>query len=165
MTFTFKKGNYRAWPWYWLRWWPLLFNPVKITRKVTFLHNSKYWLPGIDQQDHNKLFGVGFLNPLRNSARFGWRYNPDTGNFIISAFTHIKGVMDFKDLCEVPANTSVTLTLVFGESGCFFRVFSPRTGYRYHSADVKPKLFGILLGPWFGGNRPAPTKLKLELKK
>lgn len=166
MIFKFKKGTHRAWPWYWLRWWPLLINPKKITRTVTFLHESKYWLPGIDQQDHNKLFGIGFLHPKKNSARFGWRYDPDEGKFVISAFVHVNGKMDFKDLCSVDVNTPTILSITITGSYYIFKSFNSRVGTaEYMCSKGHNKKVGLLLGPYFGGNRPSPQTLRIELKK
>ncbi|MGQ0739567.1 MAG: hypothetical protein ACT4OJ_10940, partial [Bacteroidota bacterium] len=100
MNFTFKKGKHRARPLYWLRWWPLLIGPRDIRRRVMFLFGSRYDLEGQDQDDHNKLYGVAFGGVHRHSARFGWRYNNDTGKFILSAYCYIRGQRTMEDLCE-----------------------------------------------------------------
>ncbi len=164
MILRFKKGTHRARPLYWLRWFPILFNPKQISRKVVFTHQSKYWLPGIDQQDHNKLFGVGFMHPKKDSARFGWRFDTDTRSFVLSAFIHSKGQMEFTDLGSVNANTPVTCRLSITSNTYIFEVL--KNG-RALTSRIFPKShnrkWAFLLGPYFGGNRPAPDDLKIEL--
>lgn len=165
MIFRFKKGTHRARPLYWLRWWPFRWNPKRITREVVFRSDSKYWLLSRDQDDHNKLFGLGFINPKKYSARFGWRYNPDTGRFIISAFVHDKGEMLFEDLGQVGPNDRCFCVLEVHPNYYRFELHTPYNGcrrstvYKTHTRKV-----AFLLGPYFGGNRPAPDDLKISLK-
>lgn len=167
MTFIFKKGKHRARPLYWLRWWPLLVNPRKISFRVTFTYASKYELPGIDQQDHNKLFGLGYINPRRNSARFGWRYNSANQKFILSAFMHINGEMHFEDLCECVANHYYDCSLLVSDDEYFFIVIkeSGEVIARMAYSKGHRRKLALLLGPYFGGNNAAPDNLIIQLKK
>lgn len=166
MIFRFKKYKHRARPFYWLRWFAIRFNPKQISRRVVFTHQSKYWLPGIDQQDHNKLFGVGFMHPKKYSARFGWRYDTDSKQFILSAFIHSDGTMDFFDLCSVNVNTPVTCRITILSNNYVFDVIN-QDG-KAITSQIKSKThsrkWALLLGPYFGGNRPAPDNLQIELK-
>lgn len=167
MNVRFKKGRHRARPLYWLRWWPILFNPAVISRRVIFTHSSKYELPGGDQEDHNKLFGVGFLRPHNRSARFCWRWDQARQVFILSAYLYINGARYFEDLCDCVANHYYDCHLRITETEYQFTVRKESGDYLARMAFSKGhgRKLGLLLGPYFGGNRPAPKDLTIQLKK
>lgn len=173
MTFVIHKGTHRARPLYWLRWWALLINPKKISRKVMFFFDSKYELPDGDQEDHNKLFGVAFGGVHRNSARYGWRYSLDKKKFILSAYVYAGGNRIMEDLCECVANHwyQCDLLIVDTSMGKYYQflVYS-ESGHTLNpdSYVIRKRgqsLFGFLLGSYFGGNRPAPNRISIDLKK
>lgn len=167
MTIRFPKGKHRGRPLYWLRWWPLRINPRKIVRRVTFTHDSKYVLPETDQPDRNKLFGVSFGGVHRNSARFCFWYNPGNKKFYLSAYVYINGERYFEDLCECVANHYYDCSLIISDSEYFFIVNKENGDVAARMAFSKghKRKWAILLGPWFGGNRPAPHTITLQLKK
>jgi len=106
------------------------------------------------------------MHPKRDSARFGWRYDTEQETFILSAFIHSRGIMSFVDLCKVNVNTTVTCRLLILSNTYTFEVIK---GDGYAQASIiLPKnhnrKWAFLLGPYFGGNRPAPDDLKIELK-
>lgn len=168
MTFNFHKGTHRARPFYWLAWFPVLFRKV-IKRQVCFDFSCKYELPGGDQADHNKLFGVSYsLSPKKNSARFAWRFDPVKNRFILSAFCHINGQMIMQDICEAFATKQYDCFLTINSDAYCFRVTFSQTGSVIGNARIPKqgnKRIGFLLGPYFGGNRTAPQKMSLTLKK
>jgi hypothetical protein len=168
MKFSIHTGKHRAWPWYWLAWFPLLLGRKMLRRRVTFFHDTKYRLAKVeDQADHNKLFGLSFLRPHRNSARFGWRYDPGIDKFILSAYCYVNGERIVEDLCECYAwhfydcELMVTepdyLFTVRNEKGTVMAAAAISTGHR--------KNLALLLGPYFGGNNKAPETLTFSLKK
>lgn len=167
MTFTFKPGKHRARPLYWLRWWPLLINPKKIRRKVIFWFDGSYTLPDGDQEDHNKLFGLSFGRIHRNSARFGWRYDPARQRFILSAYCYVNGERIMEDLCDCVANHGYTCSLYLDGPEYLFTVWNDRDTMVGATSIMKghTRRWARLLGPFFGGNRPAPKKITIQLSK
>jgi hypothetical protein len=165
MTWTIHKGKHKP-SWWWLR-WPLWFNKRTIKRKVTFSFSSKYDI-GQDQEDHNKLFGIGYLwSPHKDSARFGWRYDNKKNKFIISAYCYVNGQRIMENLCEVVANHPYTMTMyvqqdyyrfmVEKESGDMLAVYSVPF---WHNKKIS-----YPLGLYFGGNKKAPNQMTIEIKK
>lgn len=169
MTFTFHKGKHRAWPLYWLCWWPLLIKPDCISRRVSFSFSAKYNLQGEDQDDHNKLFGITHsMNPHHNSARVGWRYDNDINRFILSAYCYINGERQMEDICEVVAGRQYDCDIILCGSEYTFQVRQVDNGKVFRTANIKKghnRKNGWLLGPYFGGNQTAPNKMTLEMKK
>ena len=169
MTFTFHKGKHRARPLYWLCWWPLLINPVAVARRVTFSFSARYDLDNGDQEDHNKLFGISYhLSPHRNSARFGWRYDPLVRKFILSAYCYLNGERQMEDICEVVANRQYDCVLVIINGNYIFQVKQVDNGNVFKTITISKghnKKNGWLLGPYFGGNQPAPHEMNIELRK
>jgi hypothetical protein len=169
MTFTFHKGTHRAWPLYWLHWWLLLINPVTIGRRVTFSFSAKYNLHDDDQADHNKLFGISYsLSPHRNSARFGWRFDPGKSKFILSAYCYLNGERIMEDLCEVVAGRKYDCVLMITSSEYLFHVKQVDNGNVFARTAISKghrKKNGYLLGPYFGGNRVAPNKMTIQMKR
>lgn len=167
MRFIIHKNHHRAKPLYWLRWFPLLISPTIISRRVFFDFNAKYELPGGDQDDHNKLFGVAFGGVHKYSARFGWRWSYDKNKFILSAYVYDKGVRQMFDLAEcspgIPYDCSLEIT---GTSYIFTvkRITGNGTNQYWFSYSHNRKMC-LLLGLFFGGNQPAPHTMQVEIKK
>ena len=167
MTFTFHKGKHRAQPLYWLRWFPLLIAPDQISRRVKFSISSKYDLQGDDQADHNKLFGLTYGKVHRNSARFGWRYDLRKNKFILSAYCYLNGERVMEDLCEAVGNHWYDCHIITIGNAYIFRVMNENGDIlctehinKGHNKDI-----AWLLGPYFGGNQPAPVEMNIQLKK
>lgn len=100
---TFKTGKRTLTPCEPLQiWQPGKFNGVEYT--VRFDETIRYRLPGEQQWDWLKGGGVSldlFTNH-RNSAMWGFRYNPDTDKVELNAYAHIKGKNYYtKPLAEV----------------------------------------------------------------
>lgn len=173
MKFRFKKGTHRARPWIWLKWFPILVDPYKLIRRVVFSNDSKYVLdqngnPNDDGYDVNKLFGLTYsFNPKRNSARFGWRFDQETNQFIIYSFCHINGTMIFNQICAAIPGRYYDLKITINGLVYRFYVYDDNgstIGYDETSMGHSSTL-AWLLGPYFGGNAKAPANLSLEIKK
>lgn len=167
MTFTHPKGKHRAGPIYWLRWWPLLIGRRSISRKVRFYFTAKYDHPGIyDDEDVNKLFGISFLRPHRNSARYGWRYDPMLEKVILSAYCYINGERHIIDLCRAYFNKNYECEIIITDSHYLFRVtYDYEIVAEQMISKGHNKKLGWLLGPYFGGNNPAPHTFTFQLSK
>ncbi len=186
MTFTIKKGRHRARPLYWLRWWSVLINPQLVARRVVFSFSSKYDLnpdrpagsldpssptydPGDPQFDRNKLFGLSFgFNRKKNSARFGWRYDPVTNHFILSAYCYAGGNQVRKDLYSAAvANHPYDCYIIIARDRCIFKICRGGTVDQVALDDVviRRSWLAFLMGLYFGGDRPAPHTMTVQLKK
>jgi hypothetical protein len=167
LEFVIKKGKHRAFP-------PpigLWCNKTTLRRVISFDDNCKYDLGNDDQFDTNKLFGIGYLEGFHkeDSARFGWRYDTESGKIILTAFCHVNGVMVYEDLCSVFFfRKYLTMLLI---DGCFYRFLvvdaeSPFT--KYGDVTIRfthDKMWSYPLGPYFGGNQTAPHDMSLHISK
>ena len=168
MRFTFKKGKHGSRPRYWLRWFPYLIKPFRITRRVMFTQESKYTLEGTHQENRNKMVGISFyIDRHRCSTRFCWRHNPTENNFIISAYCYINGTLHMQDMISVPAMHWYECRLLLSTNEYRFYIFNERGDEIAKTAMSKGhnRKSGWLLGPFFGGAMPAPKKVSIELKK
>jgi hypothetical protein len=131
----------------------------------TFTTNSAYDLKDVDQYDWNKFTGIAFtpLEPDRNSAMVGWRYNLTTQEFEIAPFYNVDKIRilpndnplspDY-EVIAVPAgetfqfNVDYTgITLSYGGT----TVFKP-----YPPGLVPNVWTAARVSGWFGGNEVAP---------
>lgn len=166
MAFIHKQGKHRARPFYWLKWWPLVKTPVALTYALTFESSNKYRLPVADQDDVNKLFGISLGRVHMNSARFGWKYVPETGMFHLYGYYYRNGVRDFQFICECSPYRKYYLTLKVRPYNYSFEVSYPNGFKRLLIVDrYDKKKWGWILGPFFGGNRPAPNTMTINLEK
>lgn len=165
MTLTIKKGKHRR-----TQWWRQLsvwIDKREIAREVMLHGSCVYDLGTVDQADHNKLFGIGYLWDKRESARIGWRWDTDKYKFVLSLYCHVGGRIEFTDLCDI---------IPFQRAKCFLRV---RTGF--YEAEVltedgsvqlgrdsithsHKKRMAVQLGLFFGGNNACPHDMKIEIK-
>lgn len=167
MKFTIHKNRHRAWPWQLGLW----HKKYAIRKRITFGYGCNYFLPGEDGADTNKLFGIGFLwNHHFNSARFGWLHVGDN-KIQINAYIYDKGKRTIEKLCDVPVGFVFEYHLIINPNfipGYYtFRVKNPNTGMILAERDFPFKhqqQWGFPLGLFFGGNKPAPQKMIIEMK-
>jgi hypothetical protein len=164
MIFHIPKGRHRARPFRFGLWW----NRKAFAWKVVFANNCRYELPGDDQYDTNKLIGIGYLfHHHKDSARFGWRYIPQSGKMEIVAYCYVAGkrIIESVALCEVGQLYRLKLNIT-------------RNEYRFTVLDSPGKILGqtiiakrhgknlqYRLGLFFGGNRTAPNHMTILIEK
>lgn len=155
MIYSVKKYDHYFTP----KIWGLKFGRG-IKRTVKFDKSCVYTLPNFEQSDWNKLFGISYLIGVhRHSYRFGWRYNPLTGFIELSAYCYQGGVRSYQELGEVSFDRLYTLEIEQKGNKVVFLVNG-----QIHAVLVgKLPLIGWKLGPYFGGNFPAPHKMKIEI--
>lgn len=169
MTLTIHKGKRRP------HWWPFLLFPwlgydVKsMTRTVYFDFNCKYDLPGEDDDpDVNKIFGLGYLPTGKESARFGWNYNLQSGKINIFAYYHSGGVVGFTKICEVLIGVKYMMILSAHSTLYSFSVVNMRNYITVGTLTVtkshKRKL-SYRQGLYFGGTQVAPHDITIEITK
>ncbi|MEJ6536852.1 MAG: hypothetical protein QNL98_06375 [Mycobacterium sp.] len=133
----------------------------------TFTTNSVYDLTDVDQYDWNKFTGIAFtpLEPDRNSAMVGWRYNLTTKEFEIAPFYNVDKVRilpnEVTEVISVPADQTFQfsvdytgITLSYGGT----TVFKP-----YPPGLVANVWTAARVSGWFGGNEVAPRTLSYFL--
>lgn len=159
MTYTIKKGKHRA--------KPLMFGlflKKKLSYRVSFDTSAKYFI-GQDQDDTNKLFGIGFFpHHHKESARFGWRYNENLNRIEILAYCYVNGNRIIDLITTVPFHVSHKMELLISKRNFVFTVYKelPMVLVIEHNRHKK---IGYRLGCFFGGNQPAPQTITIEMKK
>lgn len=167
MKLTIHKHSHRpAWWFLFLRLW---YNKKIIRRQFTLSFDCKYDLGDNDQDDHNKLFGIGYFpSQHTDSARIGWRYDTNKEKFILSAYCYANGVRSMKVLCEVFANKPYLASITKSALYYNFLVMQKDTKIIVGSESVyygHKKKWCFYLGLYFGGNKTAPHNMTVELKK
>lgn len=167
MRFTIHKGRHRAKP---LRFGFWIKKP-EMQMDVYFDSTCKYDLPGTyDDEDVNKLFGIGYpWGAHRQSVRFGWHYNQGTGKIRLSAYCYVKGKRKIKAICDVPFFTWVRCSITVFKDEYYLTVADAHnTWFKHGDAHIPAthkKIFCYRLGLFFGGNKKAPHKMIIEMKK
>lgn len=165
MIFTIRKGRHYARPFRFALWW----NRKVFARKVVFANNCKYGLPNDDQLDTNKLFGIGYIPGFhhKDSARFGWRYLPGSGQMEVVAYCYDRGKRIIESVASVTVGQVYQLTLNIMQNEYLFTVVDPGgtiVGQTIIAKQHNKKLqYG--LWPYFGGNQTAPHYMTILIDK
>jgi hypothetical protein len=144
----------------------LFFNKTSIRKRVLFHDNCRYLLPGTDQQDINKLFGLGYFWSIhKDSARFGWRYIPEMDRILIFAYCYVNGVRIAEKIGAVRLNQYYEFHLLISDAGYTFNLQNDFGGWqKAYIEKSHGKKFSYPAGLFFGGNRPAPQNISVEIK-
>lgn len=145
----------------------------KVSGSGTFTPNTTYDLGDSDQWDWNKLTGIAFtpLEPDRDSAMVGWRYNLLTQNFEIAPFYNVNKVRILPnenpaspnyEVISVPADQTFTYTVDY--TGVTIS-YGGRTVFKPYPQGLTPNVWtAARVSGWFGGNRAAPRTVSYYLK-
>ena len=134
----------------------------------TFTANTAYDLGDEDQFDWNKFTGIAFtpLEPDRDSAMVGWRYNLTSGEFEIAPFYNVNKVRilpnEQTEVIAVPVDQTFQflvdyngITLTYGDT----------TVYKPYPEGLTPNVWtAARVSGWFGGNEVAPRTISYYLK-
>ena len=141
---------------------------LSIKRKVTFNENCIYIFDDEDQWDWNKLFGVCFsiTGIHQNSARFGWRYNPQIGMIELSTIVYKNGNPVRNAVANIAPNEEVKLEIKFDKFNDEVEVYFFVEDMYVGEALLKPNSFRYYgCGFYFGGNKVAPHKMSIKINK
>jgi hypothetical protein len=157
--YTIKKGEHYS---------THLFKPYLGFKKefnltIQFTDSCRYNLGDIDQLDINKLFGVSFGDHQKNSIRIGWNYNLFTDKIDVFSYVYEGGVRKYEKIEEVFINEIFTLKLDLNFTNNAFSIISDTTIYFREFGYPKMKL-GYYLYPYFGGNKPAPQDIIINME-
>jgi hypothetical protein len=134
----------------------------------TFVANSAYDLTDVDQYDWNKFTGIAFtpLEPDRNSAMVGWRYNLTSQEFEIAPFYNVDKVRILPN--ENPLSPGYEVISVPADQTFEFNVdytgitlsYGGRTVYKPYPPGLVANVWtAARVSGWFGGNEVAPRTL------
>ncbi|WP_338874564.1 hypothetical protein WBJ53_02995 [Spirosoma sp. SC4-14] len=147
----------------------LLISPAQITAEVTFDSSCIYDIGAVDADDWNKVIGLGFVGskdqPLDgvpphqvDGARVGWRWNPKTGRIDLGAYAYVEGQrIDFK-VAETAINQPTRLTIKIDYDRKVYQVLGGTPIPFTHN-----KSFAYSTGLYFGGNQPAPHRIRVKI--
>ena len=152
----------------------VLFSPTEVSATVTFDSSCIYpvgtGLGQIDDQDWNKVIGLGFVGSKNqditvgtpphqiDGARVGWRWNPTRGRIDLGAYVYVDGKRtDFK-VAETALNTPTRLTIKIDYDRKLYQVLGGKPIPFTHN-----KTFGYKTGLYFGGNQPAPHRIRVKI--
>jgi len=139
----------------------------------TFISNSAYDLKDIDQYDWNKFTGIAFtpLEPDRDAAMVGWRYNLTTLEFEIAPFYNVNKARILPNENPLSPGYEV-ISVPVGETFEFAVDYSGitlsyggRTVYKPYPSGLAPNVWtAARVSGWFGGNEVAPRTLSYFLQ-
>jgi hypothetical protein len=139
----------------------------------TFISNSAYDLKDIDQYDWNKFTGIAFtpLEPDRDAAMVGWRYNLTTLEFEIAPFYNVNKARILPNENPLSPGYEV-ISVPVGETFEFAVDYSGitlsyggRTVYKPYPSGLTPNVWtAARVSGWFGGNEVAPRTLSYFLR-
>jgi hypothetical protein len=157
MTYTIPKGKHRGRPlklglWYGKR---------RLHKCLCFLTHQDE-IAGADAYDTSKLFGIGYLwNHHKHSARFGFVYNKHSRRYEIYAYVYDNGNRTIKYLADCEVGNYYQFAIIVMDTHYLFTVYGHASTEIPHSHKKK---WSYPLGIYFGGNKPAPNELKIEMK-
>jgi hypothetical protein len=142
------------------------FCSTKMTYTVRFDSSAIYkTLSAENQYDINKLFGFTdncSLDPLKNSARMGWRWSDDS--LRVFAYIHRNGAaQELTEIRTIAINQEYTMSIKVEPNQSIFFVDGDSVVMPRNSS--KAKACGICLYPYFGGDEPSPRDIAIWMQR
>ncbi len=144
-----------------------VFLGSKLEFKAAFNETNIYTLPGIEQLDVNKLYGVSDCgrHHFETSPRFGWRwYNNRLEILAVSHWGgtwHLSEVMGVAELNRV-YDFKIELS---PDKMHYLYTFNHGTPVMMERGCDASEMFGYLLEPYFGGSEASPRDMHLSVWK
>lgn len=133
----------------------------------TLTSDSVYDLQDEDQHDWSKFTGIAFtpLEPDRDSAMVGWRYDLTTQEFEIAPFYNNDKVRVLPvpaDIISVPPGE--TFSYLVDYTGVTLS-YGDQTVFKPYPEGLTPNVWtAVRVSGWFGGNEVAPRTLSYFIK-
>lgn len=168
MNFYINKGTHYSLS---LGHFNLNWNKQIMTREVSFEPSCRYYFDDVDKYDINKLFGFSEGFHHRNSARFGWLYNPNNDKIELHSYCYADGVripIGSTYICAISILEKVDLTITITGDLYVFTVNCKTSGHTYAKVATRGKTckkWGYDMFPYFGGNKTAPHDICITIKK
>jgi hypothetical protein len=162
---TIFKGAHFAWP----LTLGIGYKKTDIAKLVTFDESCRYKINGEDMFDINKLFGIGyFFSHHTDSARFGWRYNPDSDEIELFAYCYVDKERIYWLMCELQFNRTYLMSIKIYKDKYFFFVIDANKGTVISTETITKKhqkKWSYNLGLYFGGNKSSPHRMSVKFGK
>ena len=146
----------------------LLVSPREISATVTFDSSCIYDLKGGDQDDWNKVIGLGFVGSKDQTlgaaphqvdgARVGWRWNLQRQRIELGAYVYVEGKINSFKVAEVAINQPTKLIIKIDYDRKLYQVIGGPTIPFTHE-----KTFAYETGLYFGGNQVAPHNIRVKI--
>jgi hypothetical protein len=134
----------------------------------TFTTDSAYDLKDADQYDWNKFTGITFtpLEPDRNAAMVGWRYNLTTQEFEIAPYYNVDKARirpEEDEVISVPAGETFTFDVNY--TGITLRYGADQEVTKPYPVGLTANVWtAARVSGWFGGNRVAPRTVSYFIR-
>lgn len=136
----------------------------RMSYKVTFNETCIYEDKTDDRFDINKLFGFSNGMHHTNSYRFGW--NCLDNKIHVYSYCYIDGKRISNEIGVVNINEQHIFTIYVNHDECVFTVIDDNDKIQQDIIKItNRKIFGYRLWPYFGGNKTAPKKIKIDLEE
>lgn len=147
----------------------MLISPREIAATVKFDSTCMYDVTQVDKFDYNKVFGFGFMGaddqhwgqaPHQvDGARVAWRWNPTQNRIDLGAYVYVEGKRITQDLGSMKINEERRLTIKIDYNAKTYTVMDGEAIPFTHKKTV-----GYRNGLYFGGNQPAPQKIRVMIR-
>lgn len=155
----------------------LMYGKYAVEAAFQFTSESWYELSGNDAGDWNKLFGIDF-SPFTPgnygpTAYLAWRCNKLENCIQVGLYTHHNGIRTLPEQngsvvnLHKDAPPAVGMVGYVYEKKMFVMSLLAKSGHKATFWSVGPERVGKIsrrIYPWFGGNRPAPNRVKIMLE-
>lgn len=124
---------------------------------------------GVDREDINKLYGMKFgFDTHYNSVRIGWRYNPSIDKIELYLYSYVIGKRVIEKLTQVNLFEEFHCTMFLNKSNNRVIVEIKDADNKVLAVSYVPNMTNswvkFRLFPYFGGNLPAPNKMKIFVR-
>ncbi len=147
----------------------MLISPREISATVKFDSTCMYDVTQVDEWDYNKLFGFGFMGADEqhwgqaphqvDGARIAWRWNARKKQIDLGAYAYVEGKRITYDLGGMKINEERRLTIKIDYNSRVYKILDAPDIPFTHKKTV-----GYRNGLYFGGNQPAPQKIRVMIK-
>lgn len=145
----------------------VLIKPRLLHATVTFDSSCIYDV-GSNQQDWNKLIGLGFVGakdqqigkpPHRiDGVRIGWRWNPQLQRIDLGSYTYVRGVLTSKKLTDVKIGEPIEVDIKVDYKRKVYIVMD-----KEEISYVHDKTIALKTGVYFGGQEVAPHNMRIRI--
>ncbi len=146
----------------------LLVSPREVSATVTFDSTCIYDLHGGDQEDWNKVIGLGFVGSKDQTlgaaphqvdgARVGWRWSTKLQRIELGAYVYVEGKLTSFKIAETLINQPTKLIIKIDYDKKLYQVIGgPPIPFTHD------KTFAYETGLYFGGNQVAPHEIRVKI--
>ncbi len=144
--------------------------PTEVTATVTFDSTCIYDLGAIENQDWNKVIGLGFVGSKNqdvttgtpphqiDGVRVGWRWNIQRQRIELGAYVTVEGQLTSFKIAETQIGVPTKMTIKIDYDRKLYQVLGGKPIAFTHN-----KTFAYKTGLYFGGTSPAPQRIRVKI--